>query len=190
VNLKTLEHHLETIRRTNIEKLRTEALYWARVCQENSARPDGYPSSHIGAEPSSAPSAVKDPGEADLNAVEAAATARRALDQIDMKTAVALGNIATAAKALELAMAKFTEARNLQAQVLTEPRPECWVLRQRADVYEEARNKTDLGGLLDEARHVSRWVQDYCRANGFKELPTREQCRAHARGDRVMMKAS
>lgn len=187
MNLRTLEHHLSTIKGVNLEKLRTEAIYWAKVCQQNSPRRDGYPSSHIGAEPSSAPTPIKDPDEADLNAVEQAATAKKKLDAIDMKTAVALGNIATAARALELAVAKFTEARNLQAQGPINEKPECHIMRQRADVYEEARSKTDLDGLLDEPRHCSEWVYRFVKANGV--LPTREQCRAHARGDRVMVSA-
>lgn len=187
MNLKTLEHHLETLRRIDLGKLRTEALHWAKVCQNNSPRPDGYPTSHIGAEPSTAPTPSRADDEAPLNPIESAAIARKTLDQIDMKTAVMLGNIATAARALELAMSKATECRNLQAQVKTEPKPECWVMRQRADVFEEAKSKTDLGGLLDEPRHVSRWVQDYVTRIGV--LPTREQCRQHARGDRVMISA-
>lgn len=187
MNRKTLEHHLDSIKRVDLAKLRTEAIYWADVCRENSARPDGYPSQHIGAEPSTARTPVKDPDEADLNPVEQAATSPRRLDTIDMKTAVALGNIATAARALELAVAKFTECRNLQAQVPEPQKPECWVMRQRADVFEESVHKSDLDGLLTEPRHVCRWVRDFAKANAM--LPTREQCRAHARGDRVMVSA-
>jgi hypothetical protein len=104
-----------------------------------------------------------------------------------MKTNVAYQAVAQAADALTLAWNKMLECRNLQAQVPTAAKAECFVLRQRADVYEEARSKTDLGGLLNEPHHVSRWVQDFVKANG--QLPTREQCRAHARGDRVMISA-
>lgn len=189
MNLKTLEHHLDTLKRVDLAKLRTEAIYWAKVCQDNSARPDGYPRQHIGAEPSSGRTPDKDPSEADLNPVEEAATAVKRLDQIDMKTAVALGNIATAARALEVAVAKFTEARNLQARIDGTPKAECFVMRQRADVFEEAAHKTDFKTVLDvpldEPRWVSAWVYKFTREN--RVLPTREQCRAHARGDRVMM---
>ena len=189
MNLKTLDRNLGTIANVKLEKLRTELRHFVKVCIENPAGPDGYPTQCIGAEAPSGRAPSKNPDEADLNSVEGAADPyrRKIRDDIEMKTNVAYHAIAQIADLLTLAGNKLIECRNLQAKVPEPAKAECWIMRQRADVFEESAHKSDLNGLLDEPRHVCAWVYKFARENAV--LPTREQCRAHASGNRVMVKA-
>lgn len=189
MNLKHLERNLTLIADFPVEKLRGELRHFVKVCIDNPAGPDGYPTHHIGAEAPSGRTPTKDPDEADLNPVEAAGdpNRRKTRDDIDMKTTVAYHAVSQAADALRLALNKMIECRNLQKQLPDAGRPECWVMRQRADVFEESAHKSDLNGLLDEPRHVSAWVYKFARVNNV--LPSREQCRQHASGGRVMVSA-
>lgn len=193
MNPKNVQRHIDTINSLNLEKLRTELLHYVRVCNESPSAPDGYPRQHIGAEAPSGRAPSKNPEEADLNSVEAAAdpNRRQLRDDIDMKTHAAYHALAQAADALVYARDKMTEARNLQAAVPEPAKAECTIMRQRADVFIESAHKTDFATVLPkplpEAIHVSAWVYKFTRANGV--LPTREQCKAYAAGRRVMVAA-
>lgn len=214
INSRTVERNLDRIKRFKLDKLRTETLHFVKVCNENPSAPDGFPTTASGADRTlgggSRPHQDRDelcdyttdgidehgrpthelahlPASSDTSVEQAALTERRIRDDIDMKTNVAVQQIEQAADALELALAKFVECRNLQAKVPEPSKAECWIMRQRADVFEESAHKSDLNGLLDEPRHVCAWVYKFARENGV--LPNREQCRARARGDRVMVKA-
>jgi hypothetical protein len=211
MNIRTAERALDGIRDTNMAKLRTNLLRWMRVSIDNPSAPDGYPTSTIGAEASTAPSAGRRPskcttcgldaddpaakacsnsvhlGEATLNAVERAATAKKRRDVIDMNTTVAAQWIVQAEDLLRRAEHKLLENERYQDDKDLNPPGECWVMRQRADVFEAKAHKSDLWGLLDEPRNVSAWVYKFADKN--RVLPTREQCRAHARGERVMIAA-
>lgn len=187
MNIRTLERALDGIRDTNLAKLRTNALRWMKVVADNPSQPDGYPTSTLGALPSTAPSPLLEPDEAPLNAVERAATAKRRRDVIDMNTTVAAQWIVQAEDLLRRAEHKLLENQRYQDSSDLNPPEECWVMRQRADVFEAKAHKSDLWGLLDEARPVCAWVYKFVDNN--RVLPTREQCRAHARGERVMIAA-
>ncbi len=213
MNLKTVERDLDRIKHMKLEKLRTEAMHFVKVCIDSPSAPDGFPTTASGADRTLGAGARASQDRHELcdyttdgkdelgrsthelahlpasssTSVEQAATTKRVRDDIDMKTRIAAQQIRQAADALELALSKFVECRNLQKQLPDAGRPECWIMRQRADVFEESAHKSDLKGLLDEPRHVSAWVYKFARANGV--LPTREQCRAHARHDRVMVAA-
>lgn len=213
MNLKTVERDLDRIKNLKLEQLRTEAMHFVKVCIDSPSTPDGYPTSASGADRTLGTGARASQDRHELcdyttdgvdelgrpthelahlpasssTSVEQAATSKRVRDDIDMKTRIAIQQIRQAADALALAQAKFVECRNLQKQLPDAGRPECWVMRQRADVFEESAHKSDLNGLLDEPRHVSAWVYKFARVNNV--LPSREQCRQHASGGRVMVSA-
>jgi hypothetical protein len=82
------------------------------------------------------------------------------------------------------------ENERLQSTADLNPEPACWFMAQ-IDVYEPKHVKTDFAGVLpeplDEARFVGRWTYDFTRE--MKRLPTRDERRKHARGERVMVAA-
>lgn len=67
------------------------------------------------------------------------------------------------------------------------PEPGCWAMA-RVGVYEPAHVMSDAKGAIAEPRPWGRWAHDYVLATG--QVPTVEQCRDHAEGRRVKLKAS
>lgn len=64
---------------------------------------------------------------------------------------------------------------------------ECAIMRRLADDFEVTLCTSDLGGLLPEPLPVCRWVYDFARSKG--RLPSKQEAKQHALGQRVMVKA-
>lgn len=67
------------------------------------------------------------------------------------------------------------------------PEPGCWAMA-RIGHWEPVHRSGDVGGRLKEARPLGRWAYDFTVNEG--RLPTPEECRAHAEGRRVRLRAS
>jgi len=204
LNIRTAERALDGIRDTNMAKLRTNLLRWMRVSIDNPSQADGYPTSTIGADAATARSAPVDEQEAaelghltedqlghasttQATSVERAVMAKKRRDVIDMNTAVAAGWIVQAEDLLRRAENKLAENERYQSNADLNPKPGCWVMA-RIEVFEESHRTSDLNGLFDEPKPICRWVYDFSRA--LNRLPSRDECRKHARGERVMVKPS
>lgn len=210
MNLKTLSRHLDAIRDTNHARLRSGVLRWAKVCIDHPSRPDGYPTSASGADRTLGAGSRPTDETAELRhlhtggdlhefghapasndtSVERAATAKKARDQIEMNTMAVVGWVVQIDDLYRRIEAKLLENERIQSTADLNPEPACWFMAQ-IDVYEPKHVKTDFAGILpqplDEPRYVGRWCYDYVRATGT--IPTREQRRQHARGERVMVAA-
>lgn len=196
MNLKTISRRLDAIRDVDHARIRTGVLRWVKVCIDHPSRPDGYPTSASGAPPStnSTPAPEHDdngnPYTPTDTITERAALTTRSRDHIEMNTAAIVGWVTQIDDLFRRIEAKLLENERLQSTADLNPEPACWFMAQ-IDVYEPKHVKTDFAGVLDkpldEPRYVGRWCYDYIRATGT--IPTREQRRQHASGQRVMVAA-
>ena len=109
------------------------------------------------------------------------ARARARMDDHDRATAravLALGRAVDALEGLAVAVAELTDLRADPEG----PAGRCSVLGAHG-IDAPAERTTDLGGLLPERAPVSRWARGFALTNG--RLPSADECRAHARGERV-----
>lgn len=108
-------------------------------------------------------------------------------DPVGDAVEAAAGYLEQAVDSVNALRSTLNRIDNLASDQDLNPDPMCWAMA-RVGVFEPAITFSDAKGAMNEPKHWGRWALDYALATG--QAPTPEQCRAHAEGRKVRLKAS
>ncbi len=140
---------------------------------------DGYPTGGTGS--------GKDPGDPVGAVATTNVSALPVRDPLAEHVEAALGYLQQAADSIGALRSRLNAIDRLTDDSDLDPEPQCWAMK-RIGVFEPAIVTSDAKGAIKEPKPWGRWAYDFALATG--EPPTLEQCRAHAEGRRVRLKAS
>lgn len=167
-----------------------------RARRGGNPNPDGHRASTMpgagGGPTITVPDEHGNPDTIPVTSVEAAVVARLGPARPDPLNAAikrAYSQLQAAATALDLFAITVAAAENVQAEPI-DNRARCWCM-YRVGVDEQAKYRIHING---ETRHVGRWAYDFWRTTiaefgpELARLPTKDECEARARGDRIMVR--
>lgn len=187
MNDREIDHHIDGIRSVDLTRLGLDLHRACGTTRRNPSYPDGYPTTASGSDTGGS-------GNAELTSVERAAhqtlgdnirhPARRKPDAYDRIVYKAADYLRDADHALRAARNQLDQLTKLQdATDLPEPDTACWALA-RIGSWEPATYSVVVDG---EPRKLGSWAYKFHRSN--RRLPTLDECKRHARGEKIYVKA-
>jgi hypothetical protein len=179
MNHRDIDRHLTNIANTNLATLGNQLHDAHQTSRTHRSTPDGYPTTTGGS----------GAGNSELTPVEAAAewllTHPNPIDAYDRIVRDACHHLAHTDAHLTACRNKLTQLARLQDDAgLAPTEPGCWALA-RIGSWEAVAHTIVIAG---DPHPLGNWAYLFHRRNG--RLPTIDECRRRARGDKIYMKAS
>lgn len=163
-----------------------QALHTAiAIERQHRSKPDGFPLATHGSSP---PTGRSSDGSVDLTSVEAAVVARGAhRDEYREHLLNAVTYLGDAVRAVGACRNRLDAMQAMRRSGgIDAIEPGCWAMG-RIGKWEAIFRRTDGNGILEDTRPLGRWAHRFLHDN--KRLPTIEECRQHAAGKYVYVKA-
>ncbi len=177
---RIIDHHLDGLRDVDLARLGNLLHAAWQTTRDHPSRADGYPTSASGAD-----SGGGGRGKSELTSVEAAATRPKTPDPYDRIVNAAVGYLADADRALRACVNRLATLDNLRDASELEPTVAgCWCLA-RIGAWEPVSHTVVIDG---DPRQLGTWAYRFHRSHG--RLPTIDECKRRARGERIYVKAS
>lgn len=175
---RIIDHHLDGLRDVDLARLGSLLHAAWQTTRDHPSRPDGYPTTASGSDTGGR-------GNAEMTSVEAAAARPKVLDPYDKVVRAAMGYLADADRALRACVNRLATLDNLRDDSGLEPTVAgCWALA-RIGSWEPVAHTVVIDG---DPRQLGTWAYRFHRSHG--RLPTLDECKRRARGDKVYVRAS